>query len=90
VYDFDIAVTGHDHQKMIKKMVRLGITNNGSARLVTKPIMLAKTGTFMKTVSKGDMSYSERAGYVPVDIGTVQIKVKIEGKKHNLTMRGIE
>lgn len=79
-YDADIHLMGHDHQKLGKRYIRLGVTSNGTPKLEHKPIILARTGSFLKTCVIGDTSYSEKAGYPPNDLGVVRIDIRLVGQ----------
>lgn len=83
-YDADVILCGHDHHKMGRRLIRLGITSNGEPKIIHKPVIIAATGSFMKTCIQGDTTYAEMAGYPPNDIGVVKITMDIVGKDHNL------
>jgi len=74
-YDADIILSGHDHQKLGKRYVRIGMTQRGKYKMVHRPIILARAGTFLKTCVEGDDTYSSRMGYPPVDLGVVKIEI---------------
>jgi hypothetical protein len=83
-YDADIVLSGHDHQKLGKRHIRLGVTQNGEPRIVHKPVVLARTGTFLKTAINGHTTYSEQFGFPPTDTGVVRIDVRIKGRQKEL------
>lgn len=85
-YDADILLSSHDHMKMGTRFIRLGITNNGKPTIVHKPVILAKTGTFLKTCEVGDTMYAERMGFPPTDLGVVKIKINFEGHDKRINL----
>jgi hypothetical protein len=85
-YDFDIGLSGHDHQKFGKRFVKLHISPHGKPKIKHKPIIIARTGTFLKTAIEGDTTYSEKAGYPPTDIGVVKIVATFKGKEKELDL----
>ena len=85
-YDADILLSGHDHQKSGKRMVRLGITSKGTPKVTAKPVIIGKTGTFLRTADKGQTTYSERFGFPPTDVGSIKITIEFKGKDKELEM----
>lgn len=77
-FDADIILMGHDHHKFGKRSIRIGI--DGAGRIVHKPVIIAATGSFLKTLVQGDTTYSEKFGYPPNDIGVVRIDIRFTGK----------
>jgi hypothetical protein len=75
-YDADIVLSGHDHQVMGKRFVRLGIVGN-PPKVIAKTIILGKTGSFLKTAIPRHTSYSEKAGYPPNHMGHITIKASL-------------
>ena len=82
-YDADIILMGHDHHKFGSRMIKLGITPYGIPRIVHKPVIVAATGSFLKSVVQGDTTYSEKYGYRPNDIGVVRIDIRMSGRFHD-------
>jgi hypothetical protein len=83
-YDADIILSGHDHYKIGTRHTRMGITPSGKPKLVRKPVVVARTGTFLKTCMEGDITYSERMGYPPTDLGVVRIDISFQGRDKEL------
>lgn len=83
-YDADVHLMGHDHQKLGKRYIRLGVTSKGNCKLVHKPVVLARTGSFLKTCVVGDTTYAEKAGYPPNDLGVVRIDVRFVGEEKEM------
>jgi len=70
-WDADIFIYGHGHKKQADRMPRLGLQGE---HLIAKPQLLVLCGTYLKTYLKSsDSTYSERAGYPPVEIGSPTI-----------------
>jgi len=73
-WDADIFLYGHDHQKKGDRIPRLGLSGN---KLISKPMLLGVCGAYLKTYSdSADPSYSELAGYPPVELGGITINIK--------------
>jgi len=73
-WDADIFLYGHVHRKQADRIPRLG---NVGPKLISKPKLIAITGTFLRTYSKTtDPTYSECKGYPPTEIGGVTINIK--------------
>jgi predicted phosphodiesterase len=83
-FDADIILSGHDHQKIGKRYVRLSVPIKGEMRVKQKPIVLARTGTFLKTSIPGHTTYSEQFGYPPTDTGVIRIDVRFKGEHKDL------
>lgn len=85
-YDADIYLMGHDHHAGGKRLVRLYADKGATPRIVQKPIIVAATGSFLKTSISGDITYSEKAGYMPNFLGAVEITIDYTGSFHDLEM----
>ena len=85
-YDCDIVISGHDHGKVGSRWPRLGITPRGKPELVYKTVILARSGTFLRTNALGYTTYSEKFGYPPSDLGVVKINIEFKGKDKRLSM----
>lgn len=85
-YDADIVLFGHDHHKFGRRFIRLGVTSNGETKIIKKPVIIAATGSYLKTIVHGDTTYAEKAGYPPNDIGVVRIDIDLQGRDGDLDM----
>jgi hypothetical protein len=83
-FDADIFLMGHSHNKIGTRGVRLGITQSGEPKIIHKPVLMARTGTFLKTCIQGTTTYSEKAGYPPTDLGVVRIDLRFQGHSKEL------
>lgn len=64
-FNVDAAFYGHKHDFVYKRFPRLDVKNKGT-RLHAKDIIVALTGSFLKTFNHSDMpNYAEVAGYRP-------------------------
>lgn len=79
-YDADIYLMGHDHKKWGKREVRLSLTK--SNKLTYKPILIGRTGTFLKTSIAGHTTYAEKANYPPTDLGVIKITMTVKHTKN--------
>lgn len=72
-YDADWFVFGHTHKRYVMDAVYHRVARNGN--LIEERRMLGRSGTFLRTVSKGDeASYAEQKGYLPTPRGCLCIK----------------
>ena len=85
-YDADIVLMGHDHHKFGRRLIRISMTGHGKPRLVHKPVIIAATGSFLKTCIEGETTYAEKAGYPPNDLGVIRIDIDIVGESKDLDM----
>ncbi len=75
-YEADIFLFGHSHQAWDEPKPRIGINNNGQP--LSKPMIIANTGTFKKSISAGVVpTYSEMRGYPPQYLGGRVIEIEI-------------
>jgi hypothetical protein len=72
-FDADIFLQGHDHNRVIDYKNRLGLSANG--KFVNRRLLLARTGTFLKTYEVNKPSYGVDALYPPSDLGGVKISI---------------
>jgi len=79
-YDADIYLMGHDHKKWGKREVKLSLNRGG--KVVYKPVIFARTGSFLKTSVSGFTTYSEKANYPPVDLGVIKITAIMKHTKN--------
>ena len=64
-WDCDMAVFGHKHDYVYKRFPRLGKPKR-QERLIHNDIIVALTGSFLKTFNESDMpNYAERGGFRP-------------------------
>ncbi len=74
-YSADIFVSGHDHSPWSKKVARIGLNSKG--KIQHKDLILANTGSFMKTLSEGETpSWAETHGFPPRNLGGLVVDVK--------------
>lgn len=72
-YSVDWAIAGHTHRYWASKSVRHFLDQRGN--LGTRITMKARSGTFLKTVKQGRMSYSERGAMRPIMTGALCVTV---------------
>ena len=91
-WDFDIAMMGHNHKRHTSTRTKLGMTTNGTPRLVESDQIFIRTGGYLKSYQEGKRpSYSEKAGYSPLKIGTPPyVDIEFEGHTHDVKMRVTE
>jgi hypothetical protein len=77
-YDADIILLGHDHHKFGRRFIRLGITSSDNPHLVKRPVIIAATGSFKKTLVEGHTTWEETRGFPPNDLGVVRININIK------------
>jgi predicted phosphodiesterase len=74
-FDVDIVLMGHLHAKNVYTTTRLGV--NQEYKITAKPIHAACTGAWLKAYEQGGViSYAERAGFKPTDLGTITVEIK--------------
>ena len=74
--DADIALMGHRHQLQTLNKVRLTLTQRGHVQVRDRHMIAALTGSYLRIGAEGPASYAARAGYKPVPIGCVLIRLK--------------
>jgi len=75
-WDADVFYYGHDHQRKVDQIERLGIVGD---KIFSKPKKIGICGTFLKTFSETvDPTYSELKGYPPVPIGGIATEITVE------------
>jgi len=73
-YSADIFLSGHDHSPFSKKVARIGINSKG--KIQHRDLILANTGSFMKTLSEGSCpSWAETMGLPPRNLGGLVVDV---------------
>ena len=73
----DIVLQGHDHNRNVDYVNRLGITEarNGKPKLYEKKILLARTGSFLRGYEPGKTSYVVGKALPPADLGGIKIEL---------------
>ena len=74
-FDADIYFTGHVHDQVGKRIVRLG-ANAGCTKLVQRTKIGVVSGSYLKTYAQGVITYGEQRGYEPVSLGAAYVQVK--------------
>lgn len=72
-FDADIMLQGHDHNRCVDYINRIGLSDNGV--LINKRILLGRTGSFLKSYQPGKSSYAVEALYAPGDLGGINITI---------------
>ena len=87
-FSADLVLMGHNHNRAVDYINRLGLTDvrNGQLSLENRRIMLARTGSFLRSFEPGKASYAVDAGYSPSDLGA--LKVVFTPRREQLGKRG--
>lgn len=73
-WDADLFLYGHTHKRQADRVPRLGLAGT---KLISRPKIIAICGTYLKTYSdNANVSYSELAGYPPIEVGGLVINIK--------------
>lgn len=72
-FDADVILQGHNHDRQIDYINRIGVTSQDKLR--DRKILLARTGTFLRSYMNNQSSYAVDAAYPPGDIGGVYINI---------------
>lgn len=72
-FNADILLQGHDHNRCVDYINRLELSQVGNLR--NRKILLARTGSFLKSYENGKSCYAVDAMYSPSDLGGLIIKV---------------
>lgn len=75
-WDADIFLTGHAHRKLSRIIPRVGLTHTTPPKLTDKPIVLVCCGSYKKGYEENVITYTERAGYDPTELGCVKVHIK--------------
>lgn len=75
-WDADIFLCGHAHRKMARIIPRVGLSNTTPPRLIDRPIVICCCGSYKKGYQENTITYTERGGYDPTEIGCVKIHIK--------------
>lgn len=74
--DADIFLQGHDHKKSVAFINKLALNSGfGHIKLVSRKILIARTGGFLKGYEQNTPSYVARAALPPTDLGLVKIEI---------------
>ena len=80
-FDADIIMVGHEHKKIIAPPItKLRCPHEGALRLESRKQLAIMTGSFLKGYIPGAITYVEKKGYAPADLGVVKIMIKPEKK----------
>jgi len=71
-WDADLFLYGHDHRLQTDDVPRMTASGN---KLVANPKRICLCGSFLRTYIDGDVTYSERAGYPPISIGGLSVRM---------------
>jgi hypothetical protein len=75
-YEADIYLFGHSHQAWDEPKPRISVNNYGHP--VSKPMLIANTGTFKKSLSEGPVpTWAETKGFPPQDLGGRVIEIDV-------------
>ncbi len=83
-YDCDLALYGHDHDRLAFKSVCMTLEKrNGILRYAARTRAAVNSGAFLRTLSQpGEKaSYTEVKGYYPVELGPIVVEYKPEKKE---------
>jgi predicted phosphodiesterase len=75
----DIYLSGHTHQIIIDKRVKVSMDQYGKLQEIVK--VFAVCGTFMRAYNEGTMSYAELKGYSPQRCGTITVSIQPYDRK---------
>lgn len=78
-FNADIILQGHDHNRSVDYINRLGLSSNHI--LENKKILLARTGSFLRSYEENMPSYAVDAAYAPSDLGALKISITPRRKK---------
>jgi len=76
----DIYVSGHNHQLEFKRIDQLKGNDEDTPEVESSPKVWAFSGSYLKTFASGITGYGELAGYEPVPLGCMNIKVRQDEK----------
>lgn len=76
-FDFDIYIFSHTHRKLATVLPSLTIPTYGDLRVVERPRVFLRTGTFMRGYTeKCEGRYAEKKLLPPTDLGYVKLTIK--------------
>ncbi len=75
-FDADIVLVAHEHKKIVTNKIKIGIKKIDTLKLVHKKQVGCMTGSFLQGYVNDAMTYVERKGYPPTDIGVVKVMIK--------------
>jgi hypothetical protein len=73
-FDDDIYFIAHGHKKFTTSITQLSLQQNG-LKLKTKKKVGGMTGSFLKGYTADTMGYAERGGYMPADLGVINVSI---------------
>lgn len=73
-YDADIYIIGHTHTKLAFPVQRIATARGG--KLTERELWLCNTGGFMRSSIESTTVYSERKGYKPTSLGSIEIELR--------------
>jgi hypothetical protein len=77
-YCADIHCFGHNHRLAGVDRIKIGVDHHGR-KIISKKEIILNTGTFLKGLSEtADVSYAERARYVPGELGYMEMNVRMQ------------
>lgn len=80
-FNADIILQGHDHNVCADYINRLGLSSNN--KLENKKILLARTGSFLKSYEEGIPSYAVDSAFAPSSLGAIKISITPRRDKSN-------
>jgi len=73
-FDADIYLIAHGHKKFTTSISQLSLQQNG-LKMKTKKKVGGMTGSFLKGYTADTMGYAERGGYMPADLGVINVSI---------------
>ena len=73
-FDADIYFIAHGHKKFTTSISQLSLQQNG-LKMKTKKKVGGMTGSFLKGYTADTMGYAERGGYMPADLGVINVSI---------------
>lgn len=87
-FDADVYLYAHNHARAITSYPTIYLDKMGHMKQRNR--LLGLTGTYREVYVENSTDYGEKANYSPSDLGSVVIKAKVQGKYHDLVLRGDE
>jgi hypothetical protein len=76
ISEADVYLMGHDHRKTVAHKSRLRLVRDGDGiRIVSRTIILGRTGGFLKGYETGTASYVADGAYDPCELGVIKIEM---------------
>ena len=77
-YLADIHCFGHNHRLAGIDRIKIGVDTPGR-KIISKKEVVLNTGTFLKSFADStDVSYAERARYIPGELGYMELNVRMQ------------